>query len=332
MIPSGRPLTRSRVPGLRRSCPQRHARCSGQLRAGWCSPGRAAEGPVAAAGPVAAPQPVLGLIRGLRDGRLTLRRRRCPRIAVLEQALSPRPARAGSGAARPRRAILSRPSAGRRPASRAAARAGHPRQRPATRVGQQVDLAGQPAPGPAQRLPVLVIRLSPSGVPGRSAQPAPAAPGQYPPAAPAWPRPRAGAPARPWHRPRPSMPGRRPRHIRPKPVQDHLPGPVPGPAAMPVINRLPVPEPLRQIPPRAPGTGPEEDPVQHQPVIIPPVPRRGCPGRNGSSRTHSPSVRSCRFSRSSSTGQSNRKRPAKIYGTLPNGAPPQPAQAWVWLG
>ena len=29
---------------------------------------------------------------------------------------------------------------------------------------------------------------------------------------------------------------------------------------------------LRQVPPRAPCAGPEEDPVDHQPVIIPPVP------------------------------------------------------------
>ena len=41
---------------------------------------------------------------------------------------------------------------------------------------------------------------------------------------------------------------------------------------MPAIHRLPVPEPLRQIPPRAPGPGPEKDPVHHQPVIIPPMP------------------------------------------------------------
>src|ERR1700746_3830831 len=41
---------------------------------------------------------------------------------------------------------------------------------------------------------------------------------------------------------------------------------------MPVIHGLPVPEPLRQIPPRAPRPGPEEDPVDHQPVIIPPMP------------------------------------------------------------
>jgi hypothetical protein len=55
-------------------------------------------------------------------------------------------------------------------------------------------------------------------------------------------------------------------------VQDLLPGSVPRPAAVPVIDGLPVPEPLRQVPPRPLCPGPEEDPVNHQPVIIPPVP------------------------------------------------------------
>ena len=41
---------------------------------------------------------------------------------------------------------------------------------------------------------------------------------------------------------------------------------------MPVIDGLPVPEPLRQIPPRAPRPDPAEHSVDHQPVIIPPVP------------------------------------------------------------
>src|SRR5258708_27791065 len=40
---------------------------------------------------------------------------------------------------------------------------------------------------------------------------------------------------------------------------------------MPVIDGLPVPEPLRQIPPRAPSPGPEENPVDHHPVIRPPA-------------------------------------------------------------
>jgi len=62
-----------------------------------------------------------------------------------------------------------------------------------------------------------------------------------------------------------------------QPVQDLLPRPVAAPAAVPVIDRLPVPEPPGQIPPRAPRPGPEENPVQDQPVIIPPMslPRMG---------------------------------------------------------
>jgi hypothetical protein len=49
----------------------------------------------------------------------------------------------------------------------------------------------------------------------------------------------------------------------PQRVHDHLPGPIGRPAAMPVIDRLPVPEPLRQIPPRAPRPGTEKDPIHH---------------------------------------------------------------------
>ena len=40
---------------------------------------------------------------------------------------------------------------------------------------------------------------------------------------------------------------------------------------MPVIDGLPVPEALRQVPPRAARPGPEEDPVDHRPVIGPPA-------------------------------------------------------------
>jgi hypothetical protein len=93
--------------------------------------------------------------------------------------------------------------------------AGHPRQRPAPAVSQQVDLAGQPAPRPAQRLPILVIRLSPLHAPEGSARPAPAAPDRYEPAAHAAPRPHADAPAPPWHPPPPSTPARRPHRTRP---------------------------------------------------------------------------------------------------------------------
>ena len=45
--------------------------------------------------------------------------------------------------------------------------AGHAGQRPAAGIRQQVDLAGQTAPGPAQRLPVLVIRPRPLHAPGQ---------------------------------------------------------------------------------------------------------------------------------------------------------------------
>src|SRR5258708_14905518 len=40
---------------------------------------------------------------------------------------------------------------------------------------------------------------------------------------------------------------------------------------MRVIGGLPVPDPLRKIPPRAPSPGPEENPVDHHPVIRPPA-------------------------------------------------------------
>jgi hypothetical protein len=57
----------------------------------------------------------------------------------------------------------------------------------------------------------------------------------------------------------------------PQPVQDHLPGPVQGPAAMPVMDGFPVPEARRQVPPRAARTSRQEDPVDDCPVIGPPV-------------------------------------------------------------
>src|SRR5438034_680754 len=48
---------------------------------------------------------------------------------------------------------------------------------------------------------------------------------------------------------------------------------------MPVIDGLPVPEPLRQIAPAAPGPGPEEDPVDNLPVIGPPATARRISGQ-----------------------------------------------------
>src|SRR2546430_17532481 len=48
---------------------------------------------------------------------------------------------------------------------------------------------------------------------------------------------------------------------------------------MPVIDGLPVPEPLRQIAPRAPSPGPEEDPVNYLPVIGPSATARRISGQ-----------------------------------------------------
>ena len=151
--------------------------------------------------------------------------------------------------------------------------AGDPGQRPAPGVGQQVDLAGQPAPGAAQSLPVLVIRLSPLRRAGALSSAGASRAGSTSAGG------RRRAPAACWCA-RTTVASAATVHAWPcrlitpgaQRVQDLLPGPISGPAAMPVIDGLPVPEPLRQIPPRAPRPGPEEDPVDHQPVIIPPVP------------------------------------------------------------
>jgi hypothetical protein len=56
-----------------------------------------------------------------------------------------------------------------------------------------------------------------------------------------------------------------------EPAQDLLPGPVQRPPAMPAVHDLPVPVAARQVPPRAAGPRPEQDPVDHGAVIIPPV-------------------------------------------------------------
>jgi hypothetical protein len=54
-------------------------------------------------------------------------------------------------------------------------------------------------------------------------------------------------------------------------IQDALPGAVAGPAAMPVVGSLPVAVLRWQIPPRHPGPGPPEHPVDHLPVVCPPA-------------------------------------------------------------
>jgi hypothetical protein len=58
----------------------------------------------------------------------------------------------------------------------------------------------------------------------------------------------------------------------PQDVPDPRPGPIQRPAAMPPIDGAPVPEPRGQVPPRAPGPGPEQDPLDHHPVVIPAMP------------------------------------------------------------
>jgi hypothetical protein len=63
-----------------------------------------------------------------------------------------------------------------------------------------------------------------------------------------------------------------------QPAQDLLPGPVQRPAAMPVIDGLPVPVLRGQVPPRAAGPRPEQDPVDHHLVITPPAPLPGISG------------------------------------------------------
>ena len=158
------------------------------------------------------------------------RLRRQERIALLEYALSAR-TRPGLVRGRPRPAAGDRETAQERDEGEgvvALPGAGHPGQRPAASIGEQVNLGGQPAPGPAQRLPllrpgrlgprgrrILVIRFSPLCGPGRSAWPRPASPGQRPLAADAGPRPRADAPGPPSRPPRPSTPSPLPRRTRP---------------------------------------------------------------------------------------------------------------------
>ena len=111
----------------------------------------------------AAPQPVADLICGLGDGGLdaTLAQVGADRAAGVGLIAQhpPRPGpRPATAPARHREAAHEREE---RQRVMALAGAGHPGQRPAPRIGQQVDLGSQPAPGPAQRLPDLVIRLRP---------------------------------------------------------------------------------------------------------------------------------------------------------------------------
>jgi hypothetical protein len=62
--------------------------------------------------------------------------------------------------------------------------------------------------------------------------------------------------------------------ITPSPqlVQDSRPGPIAGPAPVPLIHRQPVPVLAGQVPPWAARPGTEQDPVDGAPVISPPAP------------------------------------------------------------
>src|SRR2546421_2655104 len=169
-----------------------------------------------AAAPAAALEPVLHLVRGFGDGRLD------PAAAQVSadrgagvRLVAQDPPRAGPGPARAPARDLELPHQGQE-GHRVVALpgAGQPRQRPAPAVSEQVDLAGQPAPGPAQRLRFLSFSSPPGGVPACSAWPAPAGPGPHPRAARAAPRPHAGAPAPPSRPPQPSPPGPPPRRTR----------------------------------------------------------------------------------------------------------------------
>jgi hypothetical protein len=112
----------------------------------------------------------------------------------------------------------------------------------------------------------------------------------------------------------------------PQPVQDLLPGPVQGPAAMPVIDGLPVPEALRQIPPRAARPGPEEDPVDHRPVISPPATTLLRTGRQQHPQAL-PFLIGQIMAIQAIRHRTGLHDPAsKIHGTRPNGALPQPGE------
>jgi len=116
-----------------------------------------------AAAVAAAPQPVAGLVGGSGDGgfdaaSLQVSVDRAAGICLVAQGPSwPGPGAAGAPARHLERAHEGQKGQG----IVALPGAGHPGQRPVPRIGEQVDLGSQPAPGAAHGVPVLVIRLSP---------------------------------------------------------------------------------------------------------------------------------------------------------------------------
>lgn len=139
---------------------------------------------------------------------------------------------------------------------------GDPRQWPTTPVSGQVDLGGQAATRASQCIPagsagpILVIRPRPL---------CPTAPARRPPrgcqrAHRAGHRRRADGHGPPRSRPRPSSPGLRPDRHHDAAHPGSAPRCRPGPAAMAVVHRLPMPVLRRHIPPRHTTTGPPEHP------------------------------------------------------------------------
>ncbi|KPI31935.1 hypothetical protein OV320_2527 [Actinobacteria bacterium OV320] len=100
--------------------------------------------------------------------------------------------------------------------------------------------------------------------------------------------------------PRSAPPDRPAPPAAPRPPLPATPGPAarrstigrPQPVAF--IDRLPRPEPLGQIPPLHPRSHPVQDPVDHLPMIPPPATTPRADRGNGSSRSHSASVKSPR--------------------------------------
>ena len=132
--------------------------------------------------------------------------------------------------------------------------------RTAAAVGDQMNLRGQATPRPAESLPtghpfvIFTVPLEGASLAGACRAPAAcwcaritvesALTVQSSPSA-------------------SSHPARSPSRIR-----SH--GPVQRPAAMPVVDRLPQPATRRQVTPDDPSPGPEEDPVDHRPMVLPP--------------------------------------------------------------
>ena len=225
-------------------------------------------------------EPVLRLVRGFGDGRLNLAAAqvRADRgagsrlIAQDPPGPGPRPSRARPGDLE----LIHQRDQGQRVVPLPGA--GQPGQQPArSRPAGGSCWSARPATGPAP--PGSCHSAVPLARTGALSCAWSAAPDPHQPAAGAAPRPTCRAPAPPSHPPRPSTPGPRPDRTRSAADPGSSPRSHRRTSGDAVHQPLPVPEPLRQIPPRVARTGPVEDPVNHQPVIIPPVPLPRMPGQ-----------------------------------------------------